>query len=199
MEILFEILKIVLPAIIGGLFTKYTYNKNMPLDKLEIAYNRIYHPIYRIIFDKNIGEDINQVINRSKIYITKYNKYIDISTKKIFDELCKCNNETKKKSIYRNFKNIIYDRNTYLRRRLGYLEPNFIQIYKYATPESKSLFRFFMELCVVYISLFSCGITMNRFNIIFNISIAVFAMFILLIIGELIWCLLRFLYYKIRK
>lgn len=183
MKTLFEILKIILPAIITGLFTffitKYKYNKNKPLDKLEFAYNRIYYPLYRIISDKNIEEDIDQIINKSEIYITKYNKYIDISTKSLFNELCKCNNETKKKSIYRNFKNIIYDRNSYLRRRLGYLEPNFIQIYKYTTPESKSLFRFFMELCVVYISLFSCGITMNRFNIIFNISIAVFAVFIL--------------------
>lgn len=36
----------ILPAIIAGFFTfyitKYTYSKNQPLDKLEIAYNNIY-------------------------------------------------------------------------------------------------------------------------------------------------------------
>lgn len=43
MGIFIEIMKIVLPTIVGGIFTflitKYTYNKNVPLDKLEIAYN----------------------------------------------------------------------------------------------------------------------------------------------------------------
>lgn len=48
-----EILKAVLPVIITGiitfLITKYSYHKNIPLDKLEIAYNRIYYPIYCLI------------------------------------------------------------------------------------------------------------------------------------------------------
>lgn len=203
MEILFEILKIILPAVIGGLFTffiaKYTYNKNRPLDKLEIAYNRIYYPIYRIISDNNISENINEVINKSRIYITKYEKYVDVSTKRLFETLCNCKKEAKKKSIYQSFKDNIYNRNSYLRRRLGYLEPNFVQLYKYATSGSKSLFRIFMELCIVYISLISCVVTMNRFNAMFNISIAIFVVSFLCIIGELIWCFLRFLYYRIRK
>jgi len=203
METLFEILKVILPAVITSLFTffitKYTYNNNRPLDKIEIAYNRIYYPIYKIISDKNITNDINEVIKRCKLYFTRYEKYADISTKKLFKELCNCNKETKKKSIYHSFKDNIYNRNSYLRRRLGYLEPGFIQLYKYSTPTSKSLFRIFMELSVTYISLISCVVSMNKFNIIFNISISIFAILVLLIIVELIWCLLRFLYYKIRK
>lgn len=203
MKTIFEILKVVLPAIITSLFTflitKYTYNNNHPLDKLEIAYNRIYYPLYRIIFDKNIEEDINQVINRSEKYITKYSKYIDISTKKLFDELRKCNKETKKKSIYQSFKNNINNRNSYLRRRLGYLEPNLIQTFKFATPELQSFYRILIELCVVYFSLISCGVFVNRYNVIFFISVLIVTIFAFLIIIELIWYLLRFLYYKIRK
>lgn len=203
MEILFEILKVILPAIITSLFTffitKYTYNNNRPLDKIEIAYNRIYYPIYKIITDKNINNDINEVINKSKSYFTKYEKYADISTKILFEALCNCNKEAKKKSIYQSFKDNIYNRNSYLRRRLGYLESTFIQLYKYSTSGSKSLFRITMELCVMYISLLLCGITLNKFDTIFNISIAIFVISILWIIGELVWCLFRFLYYKIRK
>ena len=203
MNTLFEILKIVLPAITAGLFTffitKYTYNKNRPLDKLEIAYNKIYYPLYRIISDKNINEDINIVISKSKIYFTKYNKYVDISTKRLYESLCQCTKEAKKKSIYTNLKTNIYDRNSYLRRRLGYLEPNIVQSYKYAMPIEKSLLRISIGLCMVYISIIAYSICMNNFDTISIIFVAIFTISLLWIICEILWCFLRFLYYKIRK
>ncbi|RKJ18871.1 hypothetical protein D7X48_16315 [bacterium D16-50] len=203
METLFEILKVILPAVITSLFTffitKYTYNNNRPLDKIEIAYNRIYYPIYKIISDKNITNDINEIIKRCKLYFTKYEKYADISTKKLFEELCGCNKETKKKSIYQSFKDNIYNRNYYLRRRLGYLEPSFIQLYKYAISGTKSLFRITMGLCLLYATLVLCGITMNISNMIFTSSAVIFTVSLVWIICELLWCFFRFLYYKIRK
>ena len=203
METIFEILKVILPAIITSLFTffitKYTYNNNRPLDKMEIAYNRIYFPIYKIISDKNMSDDIDEVIKRSKSYFTKYDKYIDVSTKRIFGNLCSCNKVAKKKSIYQSFKDNIYNRNSYLRIRLGYLEPNFIQLYKYATPGSKSLFRITIGLCLLYATLVLCGITMKISNMIFTASVAIFTVSLVWIICELLWCFLRFLYYKIRK
>ena len=71
MGIFIEIMKIVLPTIVGGIFTflitKYTYNKNVPLDKLEIAYNRIYCPLYQLLYGR-----------RSKI---GYNKNFLLSSK----------------------------------------------------------------------------------------------------------------------
>ena len=203
METLFEILKVILPAVITSLFTffitKYAYNNNRPLDKIEIAYNRIYYPIYKIISDKNITNDINEIIKRCKLYFTKYEKYADISTKKLFKELCDCNKETKKKSIYQSFKDNIYNRKYYLRRRLGYLEPSFIQLYKYAIPETKSLFRITIGLCLLYATLVLCGITMNISNMIFTSSAVIFTVSLVWIICELLWCFFRFLYYKIRK
>lgn len=52
MELLIEILKIILPAIITGIFSffvaRYNYGKNVPLDKMEIAYDKIYFPIYKM-------------------------------------------------------------------------------------------------------------------------------------------------------
>ena len=51
-ELFIEFVKIILPVLITGIFTflitKYTYHKNIPLDKLEISYNRIYYPIFCI-------------------------------------------------------------------------------------------------------------------------------------------------------
>lgn len=203
METIFEILKVILPAIITSLFTffitKYTYNNNRPLDKMEIAYNRIYFPIYKIISDKNMSDDIDEVIKRSKSYFTKYDKYIDVSTKRIFENLCNCNKVAKRKSIYQNFKDNIYNRNSYLRRRLGYLEPNFLQLYKYAPPVSKSLFRITIGLCVLYITLVLYSITVNISSIVSNIFVVLFTISLLWIICEVVWCFTRFLYYKIRK
>ena len=130
MDLLVEILKEILPAIITGIctffITRYSYNKNVPLDKMEIAYNRIYYPIYKIIYGKykdNIN-DLDTTIRKIKPYLDKYNKYADISTIKLFDLLCK----NKDKNSYINFVNNICNKNTYLRRKLGYLEPNVIQI-----------------------------------------------------------------------
>ena len=203
MGTIFEILKVVLPAIITSLFTffitKYTYNNNRPLDKMEIAYNRIYFPIYKIISNKNISDDINEVVKRCELYFSKYDKYIDISTKRIFENLCNCDKEAKKKSIYQNFKDNIYNRNSYLRRKLGYLEPNFLQLYKYATPGAKSLFRITIGLCLLYATLVLYNITMNISSKVSNISAVMFAISLLWTICEAVWCFLRFIYYKARK
>lgn len=200
-EIIFELLKGVLPAIIAGLFTflvtKYTYNKNS-LDKLEIAYNRFYYPVYKIV---STQIDIKDVIKQSKIYFVKYDKYIDISTKKLFDLLCNCNNETKAKHILRNFTNNIYDKQSYLRRRLGYLEPNVLQMYKYSLPSTKSLFRITIEFCIIYFSLMCFVMTENirKAEKLYIASIIIFLITSFILLCEIIICFIRFVYYKIRK
>lgn len=200
---IYEILKNILPAIIAGLFTlfitKYTYNRNKPLDKLEISYNRVYYPIFKIITNAPIDYDIDKTIDKCKIYFVKYDKYIDLNTKNLFRLLCTCTNETKKKSIYINFLNCIYDRNSYLRRKLGYLEPNIILSYKYAMPTEKSVVRIIIELIIVAISMMICNIFVDVFDMIFTISAAISISFLLFIICEIIVCVIRYLYYKIKK
>lgn len=199
----YEILKNILPAIIAGLFTlfitRYTYNRKKPLDKLEISYNRVYYPIFRITMDAHIDYDIDKAIDKCKIYFLKYDKYIDLSTKRLFESLCKCTNETKKKSIYINFRDYIYNRNFYLRRKLGYLEPNIIQSYKYSMPNEKSFVRIFIELIILYISVIACGIFINVSDTLLTISVSILIIFLLCFICEIILCALRYLYYKIKK
>lgn len=71
----------ILPAMMAGVFTflitKYTYNRNVPLDKLEVAYNRVYYPIYCLI---ESDKEISQVIEECDFYIMKYRKFVDRST-----------------------------------------------------------------------------------------------------------------------
>lgn len=202
MKITFDILKVILPAITTGLFTfiitKYTYDKNRPLDKLEIAYNRVYYPIYKIISDKNLSMEAG--IDKINIYLLKYNKYADISTTRIFMSLYECKKETKKKLIYQNFKNNIFSKNSYLRRRLGYLESNFVEQYKYFMPSLKSLIRIVLEIYILYFVAVLNNIASNYNKIKFiNALNYVFLFFLLLLIWEIMWCLIRTLYYKIRK
>lgn len=212
MEIIFEILKVILPVIITGLFTflitKYTYNKNRPLDKMEIAYNRVYYPLYIIIHNsnENLNDDVDLIIKKSENYFKKYNKYIDKSTKLIFRSLCKCNKIAKKKALYKKFKNNIFEKDVFLRRILGYLEPNFFQEYKYSSSSAKSLFRILWEVCFMYIALLFSGIIIDIFDgdinkisgILFLPFIILFLLIIVIII-EIIYAFVIYLYYKIRK
>ena len=167
MGIFIEIMKIVLPTIVGGIFTflitKYTYNKNVPLDKLEIAYNRIYCPLYQLLYGKKL-EEAKFDITKISFYLQKYNKYVDRTTLKAFDLFCKCKDE----ETLLNFKNNIYNKNTYLRRRLGYLEPGIWQMYAYSPKSEKSTIRIGVELLTCYFSkrykrLFSSNRTNKRY------------------------------------
>jgi hypothetical protein len=108
MESFIEILKIILPTLITGIFTfivtKYNYNKNVPLDNMKIAYNRIYYPLYNIINNNKEynKEDINDVINNISTYMNDYNiKYIDRSTHKSYIIL----KDNPNKYNYNNFEN----------------------------------------------------------------------------------------------
>lgn len=198
MENFLEILKIVLPAIISGMFTffitKYTYNKNIPLDKMEIAYNRIYYPIYRIVcnnkdFDKVNLETIIAEISR---YLIKYNKYVDNSTLRAFRLLT----DKRDKEAYQNFKENIYNRNSYLRRRLGYLEPNFRQIYTYASKQEKRNFRIFIEVIIIYVCVIIGTITKDNVQLIIMSVVMIVA---IIILAEISVASIQFIYCKIKS
>ena len=199
MEKLFEILKEILPVIITGIFTflvtKYTYNNDRPLDKLEITYNRIYYPLYKLIKDADIN-DISTIIDKTKNYINKYDKYVDKSTIKAFNSLCQCNTDTKKKEAFQIFKDNIYNRNSYLRRRLGYLEPSILQLYTYSSNSEKSTIRILIEMCVLYISTIFISITKGKIQVLcLSLSITFLVIFIIECICKVIMCL----YYKLKK
>lgn len=197
MKVLFDIFINIIPTIITGIctffVTKYTYNKNKPLEKLEVSYNRIYYPLYRLINEKDNNIDI--IIEKTKIYIKKYDKYVDRSTLRAFNSLCQCKKNGKREVAYQNFKNNIYNRSLYLRRSLGYLEPSFWQIYTYSSKEEKSTFRILMEISCLYICL-AIGTMAQEVRYFFVICSII--LFIVLIL-EIICKFISFLYYKIRK
>jgi len=195
-NVFFDLLKVVLPATITSIctffITKYTYNRNTPLNKLEIVYNEVYYPLYKLI---NNETNIDFIISKMKPYFDKYDKYIDRSTLKIFDTLCQCNTNSRKKSIFQKFKSNIYSRSYYLRRRLGYLEPG-LQMYKFCTASEKSTIRIAIEFFGIYISLVVISVTSYNIQIIFT---AIFLLLFMTMIIEIICKFIKFVYYKIRK
>ena len=87
MNTLIDILKTIVPVVTSGIFTfiitKYSYNKKVPLDKMEIAYNRVYYPIYRIVcIDKEFDKmKLDTTIHTISFYLSKYNKFLEGGTK----------------------------------------------------------------------------------------------------------------------
>lgn len=147
-----QIILITLTGIITNILTKY-FNKQ-PNDKLEITYNRIYYPLYRIIVEnqnkKDYEIDYIKVRDELKKKMQCYNKYLDRTTIKAyeqFDEAINSKNKIRIKNVYKNIvsENIITYNNR-LRKILGYLELNFFQVYKYSSTKSKFRFR-----CIIFI------------------------------------------------
>lgn len=196
MEKFMEIINTILPALITGVFTfivtKYNYNKNVPLDKMEISYNRIYYPIYKIIHKKDIMKNLDITIEQIKPYLDKYNKYADISTLKAFNSLC----ENKDKYSYNNFTNNIYNRNTYLRRRLGYLESNIFQIYTYSNKNEKFVIRLLLELIILYCFTIIYACTKDTIK---NVSFYIAAIIMIIVLIDLLMYLLYIIGIKIKE
>lgn len=187
-----NLISAILPAIItsaiGFVGVKYTYTKNIPLDKLEFTYDEVYYPIYKFINDKNNCNNIYLIKNSLKIYFDTYEKYLDFSTIKLYKELCKCTTKQKQKVVYKKFYNNIYDMNTYLRKRLGYLESNIFQLYKYSLPKDKAIFWTVLTFVFAY-SLVIFGVLFNKdlisFAIVFvMLSFILFIVWLILLIKE---------------
>lgn len=198
MEILLEMLNSIAPAVITSLFTflitKYTYTRDMPLEKLEISYNRIYYPLYYCMFEEN--KDMESIINESDFRFKKYRKYVDRSTLSAFNSLCKTNTQAKKKVAYQNFSNNIFNKGIYLRRRLGYLDPNIIHMYRYLPVEDKATIRILCYIVLIYICIFFAGISKGAIR---DTVIVCFMVLLIIIIIEIVCKFFYFLFYKIRK
>ena len=128
----------------------------MPLDKLEIAYNRVYFPIYRMLKENAEQKDI---IEKSQEYFKKYYKYVDRSTLKAF-KLVEVNGTIDKKA-YENYEENIFSLNVKLRKKLGYSEPNVFFMYKYLPQSDKRLLRFMLEIVFLYIMIFLYAVIDN--------------------------------------
>lgn len=140
-----EIIKIVTPVLLTGvitfLITRYTCRRNIPLDKMQIAYDRVYFPIYCLLFD-DTDENIDNIIKESKKYLNKYRKYVDKSTILAFNNLQKNYEDLKyDKSLYENYKLNIFSLNSSLRKRLGYLEASIFNMYRVSTLKRRYAIR----------------------------------------------------------
>lgn len=167
-ERLFEFLRIAIPAIIAGisafLLARYNYSKNRPLDKIEIAYNRIYYPIYRIVHKADYKSCIES-IEKIDSYLNKYQKYADRSTVVAFNYFKECASKKNAKRIqkaYRSFNDNIHSKCSYIRRRLGYLEPSILSLYAYSTPTEKRTIRILVELFTIYLSIYLINIQITQ-------------------------------------
>lgn len=154
-DILNEFLPVIGTGLITFLITKYSYNKEVPLDKMEIAYNRLYYPMYRLTRENS---NISEVVGKSGEYLKKYGKYVDRSTIVAYNFLYENQDD---KNAYENFKNNIFAICLKLRRRLGYLEPSFFNMYTYSAPKEKALLNILFAVMVMYISLTFLPISMN--------------------------------------
>lgn len=199
-----EILKIVIeidgvvPAIITGiitfLITKYTYHKNIPLDKLENAYNRVYYPIYCLIKE---NDGIDEVVEKCEVYFNKYAKYADVSTLKAFKYLKDSLGSENKNKAYSNFKNNIYAFDVKLRRRLGYLESNIFITYKYCSPSDKKLMRVFIEIMGTYLPVLIMGYVRNEMLV--AILTGIFAVSFIVLIVEVLFVIAKYVLKVIKK
>ena len=198
MKAFYELIKVILPPIIAGFFTflvtKYTYNKKIPLDKMEVAYNRIYYPIFKILYEKKefVSSNVGDVISKIQPYLKKYSKYADRATMKAFKML----KENKDKYSYDNFASNIYERNMYLRRRLGYLEPNLLQIYTYSSKNEKSIIRIFSEILLFYFTFVAGSLTEGNLQKIITVLVLCFT---ILIIFEIFIIFIRWVIKAIKK
>lgn len=199
MDTFFKIINLVLPAIVGGLFsffiTKYTYNRNIPLEKMEIAYNRVYYPLQRLLLNSENGNDINCFIEKSKTYFKRYEKYINPSTQRLYENLCSQKSPREKESIYKQIKDNVRNYSAFLRKRLGYLEPNILESYKYADNPTKTAIRLFFEVGLLYIFLAIASLVKKWVNIYNSFAMLTMVAFFTIIVELTVYCFKR-MYYK---
>ena len=192
-----NIIQAIIPTIIscvGTLFVaRYTYNRSRPLDKLEYAYNEVYYPIYKFINDKNNYNNIYATKNALKVYFDSYEKYLDFSTIKIYNELYNCDTKSKEKYTYDRFIDNINNMNAYLRKRLGYLEPSIFQLFRCLPIQDKisiGIVLMFASACIsIILSLYFIKL-IEDFIVLFLVFCS--GIIILLIIKVFL-----FIYYKV--
>lgn len=148
-----KISPIMIPCVSTFLVAKYTCRNNRPLDKLEIAYNRIYFPLYVWVNDKSCSEIDHEEFQKkvNKLFM-KYRKYVSQSTLDTF-VLYKNAYEDKKniKVTYKNFKDNLQNYNSSIRYKLGYPHTNRIESYRYLDKEIKQIIRAITSYIVAYL------------------------------------------------
>lgn len=196
MEINIEIVKVLITIIGSSLttffITRYTMKRNVPLEKMEIAYNRIYYPIFVLLKTEAKKED---VIKDLAIRIKKYNKYCKLTTIRLYTEFKETMNDNKStKLVYQKLENDILDTSYYLRGKLGYLNPGFFESFMSFSLDKKLYLLSLLDLLAIYLlCLFSFIPIKGLINITATLII-VLLVFLVFISG---WWLFLFVWEKV--
>lgn len=160
--ILENLIKTIIPQLIiifaTNIITRYF--QKQPNEKLEISYNRIYYPLFKIIMNnkgkKDDEIDYIKVRDELKLRLDKYHKYADRTTINAFNQFDLSIKNNHQKQTIRIYKNIIYDNivgeNCKLRKILGYPEPSIFKNYIYLSNKNKLYFNYAIIMIVFSIT-----------------------------------------------
>lgn len=179
--IVIELIKLAFPTVLGFVLSWILNNRQKPNENLEIAYNRVYYPLYRLIQNNKPDDNIdyNEIAKNIASKIIRYEKYFNPTTLKVYKQFEKAIEDNYNvKNIYILLKENIYSQNTYLRRVLGYLTPNIFQTYYNSSQKDKLCFRFIIYISILYVLIAFYSVLQYFFG---KINILVSIMIILLI------------------
>lgn len=199
--IVIEIIKIIFPTILGFIFSWILNNRQKPNDHLEIAYNRIYYPLYRLIQNNKPDDNIDysEIARIIEGKIKRYEKYFNPTTLRVYKQFKNAiEDDYNVKNIYILLKDNIYSQNTYLRRVLGYLTPNIFQIYYNSSKKDKLCFRFIIYIPILYVLIAFCSVLQYFFGKI-NIIALIVAVILIMIIDISRYWISRIWWFIIKK
>lgn len=199
--IVIELIKLAFPTVLGFVLSWILNNRQKPNENLEIAYNRVYYPLYRLIQnnkpDDNIDYDEIARIIASKII--RYEKYFNPTTIRVYKQFEKAIEDNYNvKNIYILLKDNIYSQNTYLRRVLGYLTPNIFQIYYNSSQKDKLCFRFIIYISILYVLIAFYSVLQYFFSKT-NIIALIVAVLLILIVDIAKYLISRLWWFAIKK
>lgn len=150
-----EILKVLLPSIGTGiitfLITKYSLNRNQPLNNYNIAYNRIYYPLRTLLYNK---ASQSEVINDIEKRVVKYHKYFNPTTIRLFQQYRETqSNNMPTKRIYEKLENDIVNNSYFLRRMLAYPQFGFFDNFKVLDTGTQIKIVSLLSLLIFYLTI----------------------------------------------
>ncbi len=160
-----EIIKIALPPIITG-FMGFVLSKqkNNNLDNMKISYKEVYFPLYRYITLNEYNIDKDKLIEYGKKYIENYFIYLDKSTYHCFKKF----EAEKDDKTLSEFENNIRLINSYLRKKLNYLESSSFSTYSFSTSDKKMFYLIiYTSLTYVFYFMYNIFSDMILLNYIF--------------------------------
>lgn len=136
MSALQEIISGIIIAVVTGtitfFITRYSYRNQTTIDKLEIAYNGFYYPVFQYIFEHPKLTEYGELIALCDILMKEHEKYLSLKTVEIYHLLKKANEKNDKANMihwYDAFEKNIKQSNNRLRYRIGYFQSEIYDSY----------------------------------------------------------------------